>query len=70
MTKYKLAFVVFDSAKEKHAVAIAEDGATAKSAIFVKSKIRPMLLRNSQQSCLGDTANCIFATRLGRRHMN
>ena len=26
MTKYKLAFVAFDSAKEKHAVAIAEDG--------------------------------------------
>jgi hypothetical protein len=26
MAKYKLAFVAFDSAKEKHAVAIAEDG--------------------------------------------
>jgi transposase len=26
MAKYKLAFVAFDSAKDKHAVAIAEDG--------------------------------------------
>jgi hypothetical protein len=26
MGKYKLAFVAFDSAKEKHAVAIADDG--------------------------------------------
>jgi transposase len=26
MAKYKLAFVAFDSAKAKHAVAVAEDG--------------------------------------------
>jgi hypothetical protein len=47
MAKYKLVFVAFDSAKDKHAVAIAEDGRDGEVRYLVKSKIRRMPLRNS-----------------------
>jgi len=55
MTKYKLAFVVFDSAKEKHAVAIAEDGRDGEVRYFREIENSPDAVEK-------------FATKLSRRY--
>jgi hypothetical protein len=52
MAKCKLAFVAFDSAKEKHAVAIAEDG------------VDPDLQSDALQHALG---NAVVGVELRRR---
>ena len=59
MGKHRLAFVAFDSAKNKHAVAIADSGRGA--------EVR--YLGEIDNSPDADMSVCIFATRLDRRDM-
>jgi transposase len=71
MAKYKLAFVAFDSAKEKHAVAIAEDGRDGEVRYFGEIENSPDAVKKfvTKLSRLVDTTDCTFATRLGRQGM-
>jgi transposase len=55
MAKYKLAFVAFDSAKEKHAVAIAEDGRDGEVRYFGEIENSPDAVKK-------------FVTKLARRY--
>jgi hypothetical protein len=55
MAKYKLAFVAFDSAKEKHAVAIAEDGRDGEVRYFGEIENSPEAVKK-------------FVTKLSRRY--
>jgi len=55
MAKYKLAFVAFDSAKDKHAVAIAEDGRDGEVRYFGEIENSPSAVKK-------------FVAKLSRRY--
>jgi hypothetical protein len=67
MGKHRLAFVAFDSAKNEHAVAIADGGRSGECAIWARSTIRLTQSGSLWQSYVGNMSACIFATRLDRR---
>jgi hypothetical protein len=70
MGKHKLAFVAFDSAKEKHAVAIADDGRDGEVRYLGEIENSHDAVKKLVTSWAGVTSNCIFATRLVRLDMD
>jgi hypothetical protein len=70
MGQHKRAFVAFDSAKAKHAVAVAEDGRDGEVRYVGEidnspDAVRKLVTKLSRQY----VGNCIFATGLDRRDM-
>jgi len=67
MGKHSEAFVAFDVAKKKHAVAIAEGGGREKSGFSARSRI--VCCRSSGRSSdwRVDATGCMSALKLGRR---
>ena len=67
MGKYNEAFVAFDVAKKKHAVAVAEGGRTAE--VRFLGDVENSRFRSSGRSrdWRADTTGCMSALKLGRR---
>jgi hypothetical protein len=69
MGKHRLAFVAFDSAKDKHAVAIADDGRDGEVRYLGEIDNSPDAVRKLVAKLSRQFSSCIFATRLDRRDM-
>ena len=69
MGKHRLAFVAFDSAKEKHAVAIADDGRDGEVRYLGEIDNSPEAISKLAAKLSRQYGACIFATRLDRRGM-
>ena len=67
MGKYSEAFVAFDGAKKKHAVAVAEGGRTARSSVSRRRREQPFRSSGRSGDWRADTTGCMSALKLGRR---
>jgi len=69
MAKCKLAFIAFDSAKDKHAVAVAEDGRDGEVRYFGEIENSADAVNKFVTKLNRLMIDCIFATRPARQGM-
>ena len=67
MGKYNEAFVAFDVAKKKHAVAVAEGGRTAEVRFLGDVENSRFRSSGRPRDWRADTIGCMSALKLGRR---
>ncbi len=67
MGKYNEAFVAFDGAKKKHAVAVAEGGRTAEVRFLGDVENSRFRSSGRPRDWRADTTGCMSALKLGRR---
>jgi hypothetical protein len=69
MSKHKLGFVALDSAKGKHAVAIADDGRDGEVRYLGENDSSPDAVRKLVAKLSRRMSACIFVTRFDQRGM-
>jgi hypothetical protein len=67
MGKYSEAFVAFDVAKKKHAIAIAEGGRTGEVRFLGDVENSPLPIERTIKRLAADTIGCMFVLKPGRR---